>query len=581
MLTPMTRRNRYMAGNICLVVFLALLFSVAGGLGAPSAQAAPPLTSSDNPVQNNSYTVPSGYTSQTYYIAPCSESTFANTIQAVFRAVINKTNNRVSQLVYSKVYDSVYQLVYGAVYIVYSAAESIELSTVNIAYMVYDDENYTSGHKWVKVPIPKTGGGGGGGGAATTQPTTTTTTETATITQTGDTATIAPNVAAITSQLANGAINQVTFAVPSTVTAAALTVQMPAALVQALTSTPVPVQVQAPNATVILPAQLFSLPVIQQLAHNPNAQLSFEVNNVTAAAAPQVQNVIAAQPNANGYTAPVAVFEFALNVVQPGQVAQPVTSFGGGQAQVKVTYDQAALAKGQNEWKLNFYRVEGNSLTPNPTWIDSVNNQATMKLSHFSRYALIGYSKSFADVAGHWAQGTVELLASKHIISGIDGNNFAPNRNITRAEFAALLQKMLGLTAKGGQAAFKDVQAGSWYYNAVQAAYQAGIVKGRAAGVFEPQANITRQEMAAMIVRALNYLGVNTSLSQDQVSATLGQFADQASIAPWAREVAAVAATKGIISGRSGGNFAPTANATRAESATMLYNLIRSAGLLK
>ena len=91
----------------------------------------------------------------------------------------------------------------------------------------------------------------------------------------------------------------------------------------------------------------------------------------------------------------------------------------------------------------------------------------------------------------------------------------------------------------------------------------------------------TPEKIIKIADRILNRLFSTTSLSQDQASATLGQFADQASIAPWAREAAAVAATKGIISGRSGGNFAPTANATRAESATMLYNLIRSAGLLK
>ncbi|HOV43686.1 MAG TPA: hypothetical protein PLE01_07260, partial [Syntrophothermus lipocalidus] len=183
MLTPITRRNRYLAGNICLVVFLALLFSVAGGLVAPVAQAAPPLTSNDSPVQDNDYTVPNGYTSQTYYIAPCSEAEFDSTIQAVFNAVISQSNNRVSQLVYKKAYDSVYGQVYGAVYIVYSSTESIELTTVNIAYMVYDDANYSSGHNWVKVPIPKyTGGGGGGGGGAAQPQQTTTTTATATIT---------------------------------------------------------------------------------------------------------------------------------------------------------------------------------------------------------------------------------------------------------------------------------------------------------------------------------------------------------------------------------------------------------------
>jgi hypothetical protein len=514
-----------------------------------------------------------------YWIKAATDQEFTNTLQEIVEKIGLEDNNKVSKIVYTK--QTVYGGVYGQVYIVAYSGDWAE-NFVNLTiYKVYDDLNATEGHQRIKVPIPKTSSTPSSGLSPVQQPTTTITTPTATITQTGNTATVTPNVAAITSQLATGAINQVTLAVPSTVTATALTVQMPSGLLQALASTPVPVQVQAAGVTVTLPATLFSTPAAQNAAQALNATLNLMISEVTSVMSPQVQNAVNSQPNANAYTAPVAVYQFSLEVVQPGQVAQPVTSFGGGQAQVSVAYNQAQVPPGLQEWRLNFYRVAGNILTPVLTWIDSINNIARMSLSHFSEYALIGYNKSFADVSGHWAQGTVELLASKHIISGVDANNFAPNRNITRAEFAALLQKMLGLTAKTGQAAFKDVQAGTWYYDAVQAAYQAGLVKGRSAGVFDPQANITRQEMAAMIVRTLNYLGVTTSLSQDQASATLGQFADQASIAPWAREAAAVAATKGIISGRSGGNFAPTANATRAESATMLYNLIRSAGLLK
>jgi hypothetical protein len=570
-----------MAGNICLVVFLALLFSVASWAVGPvdhakASVSAISLSQSPNELTGKTYDV--------YKVLATNPGVYANTIAYLAN---NISSNRVTQLVYSDAYSTelpVYE-VYGYVYLVYTG-DINDWDYINTGTQIYvysTGGSKIAGYQGTEVPIPKytSPGGGGGGGAAQPQPTTTTTTETATITQTGNTATVTPNVAAITSQLATGAINQVTLAVPSTVTATALTVQMPSGLLQALASTPVPVQVQAAGVTVTLPATLFSTPAAQNAAQALNATLNLMISEVTSVMSPQVQNAVNSQPNANAYTAPVAVYQFSLEVVQPGQVAQPVTSFGGGQAQVSVAYNQAQVPPGLQEWRLNFYRVAGNILTPVLTWIDSINNIARMSLSHFSEYALIGYNKSFADVSGHWAQGTVELLASKHIISGVDANNFAPNRNITRAEFAALLQKMLGLTAKTGQAAFKDVQAGTWYYDAVQAAYQAGLVKGRSAGVFDPQANITRQEMAAMIVRTLNYLGVTTSLSQDQASATLGQFADQASIAPWAREAAAVAATKGIISGRSGGNFAPTANATRAESATMLYNLIRSAGLLK
>ncbi|WP_036736709.1 S-layer homology domain-containing protein, partial [Paenibacillus zanthoxyli] len=111
------------------------------------------------------------------------------------------------------------------------------------------------------------------------------------------------------------------------------------------------------------------------------------------------------------------------------------------------------------------------------------------KMSHFSKYTLLEYRKTFTDVpAGSWAYDAVTEMAAKHIVEGISLKEFAPGRKVTRAEFAALLVRALGLS--GGSASFTDVPAGKWYADEVAAASQAGIVKGLGAASFKPERTI-------------------------------------------------------------------------------------------
>lgn len=182
--------------------------------------------------------------------------------------------------------------------------------------------------------------------------------------------------------------------------------------------------------------------------------------------------------------------------------------------------------------------------------------------------------KKFNDLAGHWAAGDIEYMAAKGYVNGVAQGVFAPQAQVTRAEFAAMLVNVLGIT-ETGTVPFKDVIKDSWYYASVAKAYQAGLVKGKSSDLFAPQAVITRQEMAAMICNAIRYQGKQV---KGDVSA-LNIFTDNAKIADWARASAAEAYTMKIIKGKPDGNglaFAPLDNATRAEAVVMLKNLLET-----
>ena len=115
---------------------------------------------------------------------------------------------------------------------------------------------------------------------------------------------------------------------------------------------------------------------------------------------------------------------------------------------------------------------------------------------------------TFDDIQGHWAQNNIEILATNGIIKGKTESLFVPDASITRAEFIALLVRALREYAivdfaveDTAQTSFTDLKAGAWYVEEVQYATQLGLVKGTGDGKFNPNSNITREQIATIIGR--------------------------------------------------------------------------------
>jgi pectate lyase/pectin methylesterase-like acyl-CoA thioesterase len=181
-------------------------------------------------------------------------------------------------------------------------------------------------------------------------------------------------------------------------------------------------------------------------------------------------------------------------------------------------------------------------------------------------------SVSFDDLADHWSKADVELLASKWIVDGTGENRFSPDSPVTRAEFAALLVRSMGLSEKESSI-FTDVNGAEWYAGAVGAASEAGIIDGFEDGTFRAQAVITREQMSVMIARALALAGYDG----EPGDGALAGFSDKSSISSWAREAAAQAAGAGIINGMEDDSFQPKEQASRAQAAVMLKRWLLAA----
>ncbi|MBQ4900034.1 Ig-like domain-containing protein [Paenibacillus sp. Marseille-P2973] len=186
----------------------------------------------------------------------------------------------------------------------------------------------------------------------------------------------------------------------------------------------------------------------------------------------------------------------------------------------------------------------------------------------------VGYGY-FEDTANHWAKNDIAELAGKMIVDSASASKsykFEPDKKITRAEFATFLAKGLGLPLDVTSASrFPDVTASSTTGLYIGAAAKAGIINGYPDGTFKPNNYITREQMALMMVRAMEYAGYNTSANGASTQ-TLTRFKDGAKIQ--AKDTVAIAVKEGIIQGVSANLFQPGGNATRAQAAVMLKRVL-------
>ncbi|RED52781.1 S-layer homology domain-containing protein [Cohnella phaseoli] len=197
----------------------------------------------------------------------------------------------------------------------------------------------------------------------------------------------------------------------------------------------------------------------------------------------------------------------------------------------------------------------------------------------FSIGKSITVAKFFVDLEGHWAKTDIELLASKNIVKGMDEDHYAPDAQVTRAQFVALIARALNLKASSKQSPFTDVAPGSWYEKELKSAYSTGIIRGITETSFAPGKKITREEMAVMIVRARNY--ASDSALRDLADAdSVMTFADSENISEWAKKEIQLAVGLGIMNGRTKIRFVPQDQATRAEAATVIRRLLTSLNLL-
>ena len=202
--------------------------------------------------------------------------------------------------------------------------------------------------------------------------------------------------------------------------------------------------------------------------------------------------------------------------------------------------------------------------------VDEDGNVA-LPFDHASQYALVLDSKShdlpFTDLAANaWYTDAVAYVYRHDLMAGYGENLFGPDDDLSRAQLCQIIYNMEGQPATSGSSVFTDVADGAWYADAVTWAASQGIVGGYGNGLFGPEDNITREQLASILYRYAQSKGYDTSVGENT---NILSYTDALEISEYAIPAMQWACGAGIIQG-NGGYLDPQGNATRAQVATML-----------
>ncbi len=171
----------------------------------------------------------------------------------------------------------------------------------------------------------------------------------------------------------------------------------------------------------------------------------------------------------------------------------------------------------------------------------------------------------FADTDGHWGEEAISIWSSYGIIKGDPNGNFNPDSNMTRAEAAAVFERLLNITSEGNISQYTDIKADDWHAGSFKKCIAAGIMNGVSATKMDPNGTLTREQMFVMLGRALN---IGESKTANAPATDHGQISD------WAEGIINSMLNKGYINGIGGGNIAPLASINRASVMSLLNQTI-------
>lgn len=179
---------------------------------------------------------------------------------------------------------------------------------------------------------------------------------------------------------------------------------------------------------------------------------------------------------------------------------------------------------------------------------------------------------AFSDVDNHWAKDSIEKLSQINIVKGYEDNTFRPDKNMTRAEVATIINRLIG-AQKESLKYIPDLDRQSWYSSEIRKSVQTGVIMGDENGYVRPTSYVTREEVVTMLSRAF-YVSGNTTLTEN--------YADKEEISKWSKDYFATFVNYKYIMGYEDETIRPKAYITRSEFVTLLgrmFNTIAVGGM--
>ncbi len=336
-------------------------------------------------------------------------------------------------------------------------------------------------------------------------------------------------------------------------------------------------EIRTDTATYTLPASEINIDAVSAQLGSLVVLKDIKVSVSIAEPSADTVKIVEDSANKNSYQLVVAPVEFTITCTS-GNKTIDVSKFNG---YVERTI---AIPAGVDPSKITTGLVVNPDGTTHhvPTRVTIINGKyyAVINSLTNSTYTVVWNPMEFADVSAHWAKDTINNMGSRMVVSGVGNNNYAPNKEITRGEFAAIIVKALGLVPGTGKSNFVDVEASKWYSGYIQTASAYGILTGYSAMTFGPNDEITREQAMTMIARAMNVTGLNSTLKASEVDTLLSEYSDGADASDFAKTSIAACLKTGIISGTGSHTIAPKKNITRAEVAVIIQKLLQKSNLI-
>ena len=349
------------------------------------------------------------------------------------------------------------------------------------------------------------------------------------------------------------------------------------AMVKSMESKNATLVVQTDSGNYTLPASQINIDAVSQ-QFGGNVSLS-DITVTVSISEPSAEMVKVMENAAEdgGYMIMVPVVDYTITCTYGGQTVS-VSSFN---AYVERTI---AIPDGVDPAKITTGVVVDSDGTVHhvPTQIVLIDGKyyAVINSLTNSAYSVIWNPVEFSDVTNHWAKDSVNNMGSRMVVSGTGGNRYEPDRNMTRAEFAAIIVKALGLEPEKGEIGFHDVFASDWYRGYIETAASYSIINGYKNGNFGPNDTVTREQAMTMLARAMKLTGLESGLTDHEISSLTAVYTDGASVSDYAKQGAVVCLNTGIVNGRGKSTIAPKDHVTRAEVAVMVEHLLKNSGLI-
>jgi hypothetical protein len=271
---------------------------------------------------------------------------------------------------------------------------------------------------------------------------------------------------------------------------------------------------------------------------------------------------ITIKPNELSETQGDFIYEFTI---KSGD--KVIDNFNLGSVKVTIPY----VAKENHHAQVVYQVLENGDLKVVPFSLYSEDTGMRFMTNHFSEYVIGENQIDFDDVrVGSWYYDAIKFTSAREIFKGVDDNKFNPEGSMTRAMFVTALARLDGENLQEySNTKFTDVINNSWYEKSVAWAVDKGIVNGYSETQFGPNDEITREQMAVIFDRYLNYKGIEIEKEQT------AEFSDINQVSSWAIDSVKTIHEYGLIQGIGENKFDPQSTANRASVSTIFMNLIQ------